>query len=272
MVDRRRPAHRRSRVIVTLGAAALAAAVAVGAWSVGGGDRAPDIGGIAPFDAPATAEPAAETAETATEPAQQPTATEPTAEPTATEPTADPTAVPTESAEPAEPTAGTAPEARDATLPTGPAEPIDPPVRLQIPALSVAAEVVAVGVTDDGQMEVPASGDQIGWYRHGAAPGSEKGVTVLASHITTEQGWGVLSGIGELNAGDRVEITTADGDPVRYTVDALRIEEKSELDTAALFDRSGPPRVALVTCTGPWLDSIGAHRDNLIVTATRDGA
>lgn len=185
------------------------------------------------------------------------------------------TAVPTEPA----PSSGPAqPEPTDRTVPTpivnsSPAtlpalQPDAAPVRLSIPALTADAAIVPVGVASDGQMEVPDRGEEIGWYRYGAAPGSEEGTAVLASHITTAQGWGVLSGIGELEAGDVIAVQTdQDAAPLEYVVSSRRIEAKADLDTARLFDRTGDPRLVLVTCTGPWLDDRGAHRDNLILEA-----
>ena len=63
----------------------------------------------------------------------------------------------------------TAPGRSTASLPTVRDQAL--PVRLLIPDLDLDMELDAVGVTPDGQMEVPEDPDRAGWYRHGPAPG-----------------------------------------------------------------------------------------------------
>lgn len=152
----------------------------------------------------------------------------------------------------------TAPEQRPASAPVG----------LRIPDVDVDVDVVPVGVQEDGQMEIPASGYDVGWYRYGAAPGQEQGSTVLASHVDTlAEGKGVLARLTDLRAGDLVSVTLEDGRVVDYQVTGRRTEPKAELDTGALFDRSGPEQLQLVTCGGPWQPERSSYRDNVIVTA-----
>lgn len=160
------------------------------------------------------------------------------------------------------PTVGT----RPATLPT--AEPVVPPVVLAVPALGLEVPVRPVGVDDEGLMEIPASGRQVGWYRFGSAPGAEAGHSVLASHVNTAaEGEGVLAGLGALGPGDTVAVTLEDGTTVDYAVTDRRTVRKLDLDEDTLFDRSGPHRLALVTCGGPWIEKRSRYRDNVIVLA-----
>lgn len=154
------------------------------------------------------------------------------------------------------------------TSPATPTESAAPavPVRLGIPSLDVDADVVPVGVAADGQMEIPPGGDDIGWYRFGPDPAGDAGSTVLASHVATPDGWGVLSRLGDLRAGDEMVLSTDEGER-RYVVQSRRTVPKTDLDTAELFSRDGPARLMVVTCGGPWLPETGAHRDNIIVEA-----
>ncbi|WP_131103222.1 class F sortase [Ornithinimicrobium sufpigmenti] len=155
---------------------------------------------------------------------------------------------------------------RPATPPELPAP--SPPVGLQIPAVDIAVDVVPVGVDDDGQMEIPESGFDVGWYRYGAAPGQDEGSAVLASHVDTlAEGKGVLARLTDLRAGDLVSVTLEDGSVLDYRVTGRRTVPKAELDVGTLFDRSGPEQLRLVTCGGPWQPQRSSYRDNVIVTA-----
>lgn len=161
--------------------------------------------------------------------------------------------VPTEARRPA-----VAPDASEAAF----------PVALRISAVDIAVDVVPVGVDQEGQMEIPDSGFDVGWYRYGAVPGQEEGSAVLASHVDTlAEGKGVLARLPDLRAGDVVAVTLDDGTVVDYQVTGRRTVPKAELDAQALFDRSGPARLQLVTCGGPWQPERSSYRDNVIVTA-----
>jgi hypothetical protein len=80
-----------------------------------------------------------------------------------------------------------------------------PPVRVEIPAIGVRAEVMKLGIDSDGTLEVPplSKADQTGWYERGAAPGTA-GPTVIVGHVDTADGPAVFHRLGELRPGDRV--------------------------------------------------------------------
>ena len=65
----------------------------------------------------------------------------------------------------------------------------------------VDVPVRAVGVTPDGQLEIPDE-TEVGWYRPGSSPG-EAGATVLAGHVSWNRSDGPFLRLAELQAGDR---------------------------------------------------------------------
>ncbi|MEJ5868603.1 class F sortase [Pseudokineococcus sp. 5B2Z-1] len=161
--------------------------------------------------------------------------------------------------------------ARDATPAAvaarrGPA--VAAPVEVRIPALDVVAPVDALGVDDDGAMALPDDVSRTAWYRWGAAPGSGAGSAVVAGHVAAADGErGVLADLAELGLDDVVEVVRADGTVLPYRVTTREAVEKTALPVAALFDEDGPERLVLVTCGGPYLRDVGAHRDNVVVVA-----
>lgn len=252
-LSRRRPARWYHWLLLLLGVIALSIAAGVIVSNTGRADTAPDVGRVGSFGSTdSTAAPIAQ----------------PTTDPTP-EIAADSASATTPPGPPEEPAISVS--THQATLPSV-AEDTDAaePTRLAIASLNLDAEIVPVGVDPGGQMEIPARGDQIGWYRFGPTPGAEQGTVVLASHITTADGWGVLAGLADLESGDRIVVSIDEGAELGYTVTSRWVEAKADLDTAALFDRTSEPRIVLVTCTGPWVAERGAHRDNLIVAAIPD--
>ncbi len=148
-----------------------------------------------------------------------------------------------------------------------PAPAVGPPSRIVIPALSVDAPVSAVGVADDGEVEVPADVRTVGWYRFGPSPG-EPGSSVLVGHVDDyRQGVGVLARIGDLNPGDTVQVTDGAGTARDFTVVAREQWNKTEVPLDRLFDRGGSARLVLLTCGGAFDDSRLGYTDNIAVTA-----
>ena len=155
--------------------------------------------------------------------------------------------------------------ARDAA-PTAPAE-FPAPVRIQIPALLVDSVVDPVGVASDGQMAIPEDVDRIGWYRFGPTPG-EAGSAVIAGHVDDrEQGLGVLAPLRDAAVGAEIVLTNADGTGTRWRIVSRELISKQALPLDRLFTRTGPPRLTLITCGGPFLPEYRSYRDNVVVVA-----
>ena len=150
---------------------------------------------------------------------------------------------------------------------------------LVIPALRVHAPVVATGAVD-GSMTIPADVHIVGWYNgtdnyqgttysfRAPWPG-QPGVSVLAGHINwVGQGPGALYYIGQLVVGDPVEVVGSNGVATYWRVSQPPVTLPKSALPASLFVSTGPPRLALVTCGGPYDSATGHYLDNVIVWAT----
>jgi len=127
--------------------------------------------------------------------------------------------------------------------------------------------VLGVGVASDGQMALPPNPATVGWYSYGPRPGDSGGATVLAAHIDAPgYGIGPLARLGELRPGDVITVVSR-GTSRRYVVSSTRHIEKTSLDLASLFARSGPPRLHLVTCGGDFDRTRRRYEQNVVVLA-----
>jgi sortase (surface protein transpeptidase) len=142
------------------------------------------------------------------------------------------------------------------------------PVRLTIPSLHIDAPIVAVGVDNSGQMQIPRLISQIGWYKYGPAPGARSGSIVLAGHVdSAAQGLGAFSPLRDIPQHAEVAITVRDGTRLSYTVIAREAYPKSTIPLRTLFARTGRPRLTLITCRGTFSRSTHSYDDNIVVTA-----
>jgi hypothetical protein len=153
------------------------------------------------------------------------------------------------------------------------------PTRLQIPALGVNAPVMAVGQTAAGAMDAPTSTahnspywTEVFWYDLGAAPG-QPGNVVIAGHVDRVGGDpAVFWGLGSLQPGDTIMVTTEDGTIYHYQVDRTVVYPINYPSQEAINDVFGPTsahHLNLITCTGLWTSS--GYDQRLVVFTSQVG-
>lgn len=154
------------------------------------------------------------------------------------------------------------------------------PNLLVIPSIGTTAPVVAVGAAgpDGGALDVPSRIDEVGWWdgiwespegviREKVAEPGQPGVALLAGHIDSAvQGEGALYRLQQIKQGADITVTDSRGQAAHWRVTRLQAVPKTALP-AALFVNHGPPRLAIVSCGGPFDTATGHYVDNVIAWA-----
>ncbi|MEA2220601.1 MAG: hypothetical protein QOJ35_3227 [Solirubrobacteraceae bacterium] len=142
------------------------------------------------------------------------------------------------------------------------------PTRVRLPARGIDARVYAADIdTRTGALAVPKDIDRVGWWRDGAAPGSAAGAILLAGHVdSAKRGAGAFFALKDARRGDSVSVTSDDGKVRTFRVTTMRRVLKAALPES-IYSRTGPRRLVLVTCGGPFDAKLGHYRDNIVVTA-----
>lgn len=145
---------------------------------------------------------------------------------------------------------------------------VSAPTRVQIASLGISAPVSAVGIDiPRGVLAVPPSIHRTGWWKDGAAPGARSGSILIAGHVdSATAGAGAFFRLKDARAGTRVTVTTAAGRTYSYRVVSVRDYLKRDLP-ASVYSLRGRPRLVLVTCGGPFIQSEGHYRDNVVLVA-----
>jgi hypothetical protein len=141
------------------------------------------------------------------------------------------------------------------------------PAQVTIPSVELAAQVRPVGVSNDGQMQLPPDPEVMGWYRFGSAPDSPTGGSVvLAGHLDSREfGLGPLVRLRDVKVGSRVIVLTDEGHRQDYAVRRVQRFDRQGLPQE-VFGRNGPELLRLITCGGDY-DSETGYEQNLVVTA-----
>ncbi len=149
--------------------------------------------------------------------------------------------------------------------PTVPLEPVTLE-RLELDALGVTAPVVPVGNTENLGMEIPPNVSDVGWWKHGPAPG-ETGNAVMVAHVSTRVDGvptrGIFYDLIDLETGDPVTVRLTNG-IVEFTVAEVVVYPKTEIPIDRIFTREGTPGLVLITCGGEF-DGETRHFDSNVV-------
>jgi LPXTG-site transpeptidase (sortase) family protein len=142
------------------------------------------------------------------------------------------------------------------------------PVSIRIPGIGVNAPVMKVGKEADGSVQVPPLDDHnlTGWYQYGPTPG-QKGDSVILGHVDSLTGISVFYYLKNLQAGDKVYVTLADGKVATFAVDGLQKVAKDAFPTASVYGKSNSPDLRLITCGGTFDAATGHYLYNIIVYA-----
>ncbi|MFF1748121.1 class F sortase [Streptomyces mirabilis] len=116
-----------------------------------------------------------------------------------------------------------------------------------------------------GSLRVPASAKRVGWWVFGAYPGAMAGTVLMVGHVDVRSGeLGLFARLDAIRPGAQVDVEDVAGRHHAYVITARRTYKKQEIPPS-LFADSGPPRLALVTCTGPYDHSRRTYTKNLVL-------
>jgi hypothetical protein len=144
---------------------------------------------------------------------------------------------------------------------------------LEFPALGgEQAPVSPVGVSPEGALGIPDDPNQLGWWDGGAAPSARTGTVVIDGHLDSDRyGLGFFVNLRRLKPGDPVALTDAAGNRSQWTVSEVGEYPAANLSDTGVFDQNATPRLALITCGGPFDRAAHVYRDNLVVYAVPAG-
>ncbi|MDD5710936.1 MAG: class F sortase, partial [Candidatus Colwellbacteria bacterium] len=141
------------------------------------------------------------------------------------------------------------------------------PIRLRIPAINVDAPFIGLGLKSNGEIEIPAGYEEVGWYTKGPTPG-EIGPAVVLGHVDSYQGPAVFFSLGQLKPGDSIEIERQDGKTAVFHVDYLERYPQSEFPTALVYGDLDYAGLRLITCSGIYDRETNEYNLNLVVYAS----
>ncbi|WMX47800.1 class F sortase [Streptomyces roseicoloratus] len=172
--------------------------------------------------------------------------------------------------------AAAGPGARGAAVAPKPQRPPAPlnrsrPTTLAVPAITVEAPVVDLGLDGSGRLATPPVDNPrvVGWYANGVSPG-ERGTAVVVGHRDTRTGPAIFINLNALNPGNTIRVARADGRVAVFTVDRVRTYAKSAFPSDEVYGPAKRPELRVLTCGGAF-DRKEGYASNIVVFAHLTG-
>ncbi len=133
---------------------------------------------------------------------------------------------------------------------------------LSIPSIGLMAPIVAVGVTDTNEIDVPAT-RQVGYWI-GSANFGAPGTTFLDGHV-----YGVFSQLNTVKAGQSITVTN-NGQTYTYRVSHTETISLGDVSMGSLLHAyNASEGLVIMTCAGDYVPSMGTYDKRLVVYADR---
>jgi sortase (surface protein transpeptidase) len=146
-------------------------------------------------------------------------------------------------------------------------KPVAAPVSLTIPLIGVQTQLITLGLTPSGALQVPSTTSVAGWYTGSPRPGAI-GSAIIVGHIDSFRGPGVFFRLVKLTRGDRVYVKRADGTLVEFSVTSVQRYLKDRFPTEDVYGPVPDPELRLITCGGAFDAATGHYLSNIVVYAT----
>ncbi len=151
--------------------------------------------------------------------------------------------------------------------------PFAEPTSIELPTIGVRSDLIAVGKSADGTMEVPQKPnfDKAAWYRHSPAPG-QYGASIIIGHVDSyanDNGASVFFNLAKLKLGDIVRVKRSDQISATFTVRAVRDYGKAGLPADIIYKPvTDSAELRLITCSGKFNRATQSYEGNTVIFAT----
>jgi sortase (surface protein transpeptidase) len=141
------------------------------------------------------------------------------------------------------------------------------PAALAIPEIGVSTQLITLGLSGQGTIQVPSTAAVAGWYTRSPPPGTV-GPAIILGHIDSSRGPGVFFRLPVLRSGDPIYIRRSDGSTVEFRVTAVQTYLKDHFPTQAVYGPTPDAELRLITCGGAFDSATGHYLSNIVVYAT----
>lgn len=140
------------------------------------------------------------------------------------------------------------------------------PISLNIPKIQVHTSIIPIGLTPNGDMDMPEGFSNVWWYRHWTYLGN-RGTAVIAGHygILKNGTIAVFNNLSKLEKGDLLSIQDKNGTTITFIVRESRIYAQNDETLSVFFSNDWGTHLNLITCQGIWNNVSKNYANRLVI-------
>lgn len=145
------------------------------------------------------------------------------------------------------------------------------PVAIRIPAAKVTARVIPAAISSSGIPEEPSCPTSVYWYKDTGRLSVTGNVVMAGINEAHGGGPGVFAHLGELKAGDPIDVVGDNGKAYRFAVESVKAyPDRATAPVAEIFREAATEKVlTLFTGAGDLDAASNSYVGVLVVTARR---
>ena len=149
--------------------------------------------------------------------------------------------------------------------------PADLPKRLEINKINVLAKIIDIGLDKKGNISVPISLHDVGWFTGSSNPAMSPGSTVLAGHVGGAKNDGVFYNLTNIKSGDIVTVVMGNESKISYKVTSVESVPVKNVQMSKYLSYAGQTKATLhlITCSGSFNTSSLSYNNRLIVSTEK---
>jgi LPXTG-site transpeptidase (sortase) family protein len=139
------------------------------------------------------------------------------------------------------------------------------PYKIKIPAIKLDTYVEQVGVTPEGNMDVPKNIWNTAWFSEGGFRPGEKGNAVIAGHLDAPGTKAIFWDLNRLKIGDKIYVIDVAGRELTFEITGLQVYFANNAPLQEIFGASNFARLNLITCGGSFDRNSRSYNQRLVV-------
>jgi len=140
-------------------------------------------------------------------------------------------------------------------------------VHLKIPSVGINTVLEDVGLTSDGDVDVPSEPANAAWFKLSPRPG-QTGNSIIDGHFGWKDGIpAVFDRLNKVRLGDKIYVEDGAGVVTTFIVRQLKIYCRNEDASKVFYSYDGMAHLNLITCEGVWDKTTKSYSGRFVVFA-----
>ena len=139
------------------------------------------------------------------------------------------------------------------------------PQKIKIDGVGISAQIVQVGVAEDGSLETPKDWKEAGWYYKSSKPGQPGNLIINAHYDDNFGNAAAFWQLKNVKVGDTVSVLDDFGRKYEYQISEYNLISINDPNRSDVFKSDESVKITLITCGGVWIPGKATYDKRLVL-------